>query len=424
MPTEPEQKVTRHSQDNREHDREARAARTIQRAWRRRNNKATMKYMTSEARWRDAALHAKFKLERTDANKGKNSSRERWQRAGFYASRLRDENEVLNKADGSLDSNADVQKHLETQHWLELVDGLDQGEGKKLSLPECPREQLEKERIMYLSAEQRLNYLATVDEEGKLRWARNNELIDTSAGHWKDAGNGGGIVPDDLPDRPISHQRDSFETSSSSSSSSSEESNAAMHYAGPPKGKNRWSRAFHKYFTVKGLLDRMLRKTVRRNTWIYVTDKNYNLFIGIKDTGTFQHSSFLGGGLVTAAGLISVRAGLVHTLSPLSGHYRTTVEHFHRFLDVMAERGVDLHKAKISKAEAALWGIEHIAKWKKKESELKKAGKQKVSEAGRTIAHTFTSEDSSWKKEILEGRRKSNNGAKESTKEEDQHSER
>jgi len=67
--------------------------------------------------------------------------------------------------------------------------------------------------------------------------------------------------------------------------------------------------------------------------------------------------------------------------------------------------------------------IEHIAKWKKKESELKKAGKQKVSEVGRTIAHTFTSEDSSWK-EILEGRRKSNNGAKESTKEEDQHSER
>jgi len=38
-------------------------------------------------------------------------------------SRLRDENEVLNKVDGSLDSNADVQKHLETQHWLELVDG-------------------------------------------------------------------------------------------------------------------------------------------------------------------------------------------------------------------------------------------------------------------------------------------------------------
>jgi hypothetical protein len=101
-----------------------------------------------------------------------------------------------------------------------------------------------------------------------------------------------------------------------------------------------------------------------------VTD---NLFIGIKGTGSFQHSSFLGGGIVSAAGLISVRAGIVYTLSPLSGHYRTTIQvrnlsgmsdeadnrflqHFHRFLDVMAERGLDLHKAKISKAEAALWG--------------------------------------------------------------------
>lgn len=38
--------------------------------------------------------------------------------------------------------------------------------------------------------------------------------------------------------------------------------------------------------------------------------------------GTFQHSSFLAGGLVTSAGLISVKDGLIHTLSPLSGHYR------------------------------------------------------------------------------------------------------
>lgn len=42
----------------------------------------------------------------------------------------------------------------------------------------------------------------------------------------------------------------------------------------------------------------------------------------IPDPGSFQHSSFLGGGLVTSAGLISVKGGLIHTLSPLSGHYR------------------------------------------------------------------------------------------------------
>lgn len=42
----------------------------------------------------------------------------------------------------------------------------------------------------------------------------------------------------------------------------------------------------------------------------------------IPDPGSFQHSSFLGGGLVTSAGLVSVKGGLIHTLSPLSGHYR------------------------------------------------------------------------------------------------------
>lgn len=31
-------------------------------------------------------------------------------------------------------------------------------------------------------------------------------------------------------------------------------------------------------------------------------------------------------------------------------------QHFHRFIEVLTERGVDMRKVKISKAEAALWG--------------------------------------------------------------------
>ena len=41
----------------------------------------------------------------------------------------------------------------------------------------------------------------------------------------------------------------------------------------------------------------------------------------LPDTGTVQHSSFLTGGIVTSAGLISIKRGLVYTLSPLSGCY-------------------------------------------------------------------------------------------------------
>jgi hypothetical protein len=64
-----------------------------------------------------------------------------------------------------------------------------------------------------------------------------------------------------------------------------------------------------------------------------------NVFVGIKDTGHFQHSSLTAGGLgisrgkrnmcslltkttVTSAGLIEVKDGLVTSISPLSGHYR------------------------------------------------------------------------------------------------------
>ncbi|CAK5280496.1 unnamed protein product [Mycena citricolor] len=100
---------------------------------------------------------------------------------------------------------------------------------------------------------------------------------------------------------------------------------AATHYAGPQKGKYRITREFRKRFTLRGVVDRLLRKTVRKNTWIYVSDKHFNIFIGIKKTGTFQHSSLLGGGVVTSAGLITVKQGIVYKLSPLSGHYRTSI---------------------------------------------------------------------------------------------------
>jgi hypothetical protein len=34
------------------------------------------------------------------------------------------------------------------------------------------------------------------------------------------------------------------------------------------------------------------------------------------------------------------------------------LQHFHQFIDALEERGVDMKKAKISKAEAALWGYD------------------------------------------------------------------
>lgn len=404
------------------------AAIKVQRAWR---AKKRNQYLKPSFLWRDLATHAQFKVDRDAADQGKNTPRDRWRRAAFLVGRLEDGNEMLTRS-GELYSEA-ARKHLETQHWLELIDGkhrygsnlkyyhqrwkdddtvdnffhwLDYGGGKDLSLKECPRERLEEERIMYLSPEQRLNYLVQIDSEGKVRWAKNGRLVDTTAGRWKDAGVGRGIVPLTHPEPTALQRRDSFDSASAASSSSNDDANQAMHYyAGGNMSKNPVKR-FLWNLTLRGIMDRLLRKTIKRNTWIYVSDKNFNIFIGIKTTGSFQHSSFLGGGLVTSAGLISVKDGMIHKLSPLSGHYRTSIQHFRQFISTLQDRGVNMDKVEISKAEAALWGIEHLARFKKKKSAMVKAGKAHATEAIHDAQNSTAKHVGGWKREILEGRSK------------------
>ncbi|KAE9408185.1 hypothetical protein BT96DRAFT_25814 [Gymnopus androsaceus JB14] len=107
-----------------EEDEHARAAAKIQKVWREKKGRAQADYLSSELRWRDAAIRARAKIHRTSADAGKNSAKERWNRGVFFASKLREENEVLKKP-GTEDTDPNalrVEKHLETQHWLELVD--------------------------------------------------------------------------------------------------------------------------------------------------------------------------------------------------------------------------------------------------------------------------------------------------------------
>jgi len=160
-------------------------------------------------------------------------------------------------------------------------------------------------------------------------------------------------------------------------------------------------------------MDRLLRKAMQRNTWIYVSDKHFNIFIGIKVTGTFQHSSLTAGGVVTSAGLISVKDGVIHTLSPLSGHYRTSINNFHQFIDALYKRNVDMSKAHISKAEFVLLGLEHIKKAQKAKNNAIQKGKKKIKGTVHKVVNAVTSDHGdadSWKKDILEGRREQNQG--------------
>lgn len=67
---------------------------------------------------------------------------------------------------------------------------LDYGGGKNVELPECPRDKLSREKVRYLSREERLNYLVKVDQRGRFRWARNNELVWTNNSLYEDGADG------------------------------------------------------------------------------------------------------------------------------------------------------------------------------------------------------------------------------------------
>ncbi|TFK30355.1 hypothetical protein FA15DRAFT_3028 [Coprinopsis marcescibilis] len=100
------------------------AARVIQGAWRNRSNQAKTQYLTPDARWEDGLANAKLKLDRQDAFEGRNSPRRRWKRAtSMIRDTLKDENTMLTGRGVQIDSEYLESKALETQHWLEMVDG-------------------------------------------------------------------------------------------------------------------------------------------------------------------------------------------------------------------------------------------------------------------------------------------------------------
>ncbi len=62
-------------------------------------------------------------MDRLAAVKGENSPKDRWKRAAFFASRLQDGNNAMSSKGVPLEKTGAQVKYLETQHWLELIDG-------------------------------------------------------------------------------------------------------------------------------------------------------------------------------------------------------------------------------------------------------------------------------------------------------------
>jgi hypothetical protein len=97
-----------------------------------------------------------------------------------------------------------------------------------------------------------------------------------------------------------------------------------------------------------------------------VADTSFRLYIGIKQSGAFQHSSFLHGARIAAAGLVRIKDGQLRRLSPLSGHYRPPTKNFRAFVHSMNDNGVDMSHVSISRSYAVLVGLEAYVKSRRK----------------------------------------------------------
>jgi hypothetical protein len=203
---------------------------------------------------------------------------------------------------------------------------LDEGEGRKLDLHKISRRKLDSECVRYLSREERRKYLVKIDHEGRLYWATNGARITTSL---------------DSVDTPVGILHRSA-TSGPTIAKSQLTSQSSISPA-KPKGEHRVNN---------------YRNQAKPPKYIFVADISFNLYIGIKQTGTFQHSSFLQGARILAAGVIQIENGQLRKLSPLSGHYRPPSANFRAFVHALREAGVDLSRVSISKSYATLVGRE------------------------------------------------------------------
>ncbi|KAI7250996.1 hypothetical protein KC343_g8640 [Hortaea werneckii] len=255
---------------------------------------------------------------------------------------------------------------------------LDHGEGSDLDLAGCSREKLERERIRYLSREERRDYLVHVDTEGRLRWQKNGDLVTTSGELYRDSIQGivakDSSIPawayeqDDAFDRIIASPFDDDETrtrtititttATATSNSSNNNDNNTLHNRQEKSEKKRTSLRV----SPATILNRLLRATIRPGTWIYVVDTLGRLYVGIKTSGTFQHASFLSGARILSAGSIGVEAGQLTYLAPLSGHYTPTTRSFRRFVERVGDQGADLSQLRVSRAYEVLVGMECYGK--------------------------------------------------------------
>ena len=228
----------------------------------------------------------------TLSDDGFNQAHRNWQRAFTVARRVGGDDRfpevspsAMNRSEHNTEFTGAKPKTMDLQYFLEMVDlkhrhgsnlrlyhmcwrnsssnenffyWLDYGDGKNIELSECSREKLEKEQVRYLNREERLNYMVMIDETGRFRWAKNNELVWTNTARFKDSLQGIVGIEDDVPQfrgnsTVLPEPTWDLSPSSSSSSSSSLSTISTRSTRHSPDGvfSNRAPKHFTDEYTAK-----------------------------------------------------------------------------------------------------------------------------------------------------------------------------
>ncbi|KAL2041539.1 hypothetical protein N7G274_005921 [Stereocaulon virgatum] len=267
---------------------------------------------------------------------------------------------------------------------------LDHGEGKDVEVEKCSRERLEHMQVRYLGREERRFYEVVIDADGKLCWRKDGVRVDTSD-KWRDSIKG--IVRVDDPTPAWAHRPAMLRGSSESSGLDSEGDTNVSLPASPlqernqplpmtdvmkekeaetPQSSTSRTQSLHGLFRKPGESKAEKKKEKKKKQkWIFVADVHNNLYIGIKQSGAFQHSSFLHGARASAAGLITVKDGQLRILQPRSGHYKTPSHNLHILIKSLQARHVDMSMTAVGSTYAAMVGIETFMKGRGKIRQLR-----------------------------------------------------
>lgn len=197
-----------------------------------------------------------------------------------------------------------------------------------------------------LAAEAQASTLEQEQDEEDMSSTEDDD-VDDSAGYSSDASLSSVDIPPEA--RPGVLRRTSSASIPSSSSPSPEPSPALEN--AEVNNEDEQGLTFDE--TKKQRKKKHKKKKQKGDVWIYVSDSEYNLYLGIKQKGYFQHSSFLAGGPITSAGTLVIQNGVLIACNPMSGHYRTKALYFKRFIEELENEGADLSQVKVGQTEVS-----------------------------------------------------------------------